>query len=82
MSMKEGSQKVCVHLRGDDDKVDPKSRIPLRGRVQKIGAPFLKMSLTRGTVQFVEAVGSSWAERKGNGGEIADLKVSDLGSLN
>ena len=48
MSMKEGSQKVCVHLRGDDDKVDPKSRIPLRGRVQKIGAPFLKMSLTRG----------------------------------
>ena len=32
--------------------------------------------------RFVPAVGSSWAERKGNGGEIADLKVSDLGSLN
>ena len=32
--------------------------------------------------RFVEAVGISWFERKGNGGEIADLKVSDLESLN
>ena len=49
--MKEGSQKVCVHLRGDDDKVDPKSRIPLRGRVQKIGIPIFKNVLDKG-VQF------------------------------
>ena len=32
--------------------------------------------------RFVEAVGSSWAERKGNGGELADLKVSKLEGLN
>ena len=32
--------------------------------------------------RFVPAVGSSWSERKRNEGEIADLKVSDLESLN
>ncbi|MBS6644828.1 MAG: hypothetical protein KH366_14720, partial [Clostridiaceae bacterium] len=32
--------------------------------------------------RFVLAVGSSWVERKEQEGEIADLKVSDLESLN
>ena len=32
--------------------------------------------------RFVPAVGSSWAEKKENKGEIADLKVSDLEGLN
>ncbi len=50
--MKEGSQKVCVHLRGYDDKAGPKSRIALRGRDQKNGIPIFKNVLDKG-VQFI-----------------------------
>ena len=52
MSMKEGSQKVCVHLRGYDDKAGPKSRIALRGRVQKNGIPIFKNVLDKGYSLF------------------------------